>query len=134
MDINMEAIGYIKSGIKEKKDLPSQNVLNQNKKAIIEMSPKFVEGIEGIKENTYGIILFYFHKSKDAPLRLIPHRRDEITGVFNTRSPNRPNGIGLSIVKFTKVYDDKLEFEGVDMLDGTPVLDIKPYSKELNPK
>lgn len=57
-----------------------------------------------------------------------------MTGVFSTRSPKRPNGIGLSIVKFTKIEENKLEFQGVDMIDGTPVLDIKPYSSELNPK
>lgn len=135
MKINMEPIGYIKSGVKDRKDLPRQSVLNQDKKAIIEILPKFVEGIEGIKENSHGVILFYFHKSeKEGPLRIKPHGRDEITGVFSTRSPRRPNGIGLSIVKFTKVLEDKLEFEGVDMLDGTPVLDIKPYSSELNPE
>lgn len=134
MKINMEPIGYIKSGVRDKKDLPRQSVLNQDKKAVIEISPKFAEGIEGIKENSHGIILFYFHESTSAPLKLVPRGRTEITGVFSTRSPNRPNGIGLSIVKFTKVYENKLEFEGVDMLDGTPVLDIKPYNKDLNPK
>lgn len=134
MNINMEAIGYIKSEFKEKKELPSQSILNADKKAIIEILPKYLEGIEGIKEDSYGIILFNFHKSDKSPLRVIPHGKDEITGVFSTRSPNRPNGIGLSIVKFTRISGNELEFEGVDMLDGTPVLDIKPYSSELNPK
>lgn len=134
MNIIMEAIGYIRSEFKEKKELPSQSVLNVDKKATIEILPKFLQGIEGIKENSHGIILFNFHKSTKAPLRVVPHGKDEITGVFSTRSPNRPNGIGLSIVKFTKVEGNILEFEGVDMLDGTPVLDIKPYSSKLNPK
>lgn len=134
MNIIMEPIGYIRSEFKEKKELPSQSVLNVDKKATIEILPKFLQGIEGIKENSHGIILFNFHKSTKAPLRVVPHGKDEITGVFSTRSPNRPNGIGLSIVKFTKVEENILEFEGVDMLDGTPVLDIKPYSSKLNPK
>lgn len=134
MSIRMEAIGYIKSGIKEKKDLPRQSVLNQEKTAVIEILPKFVDGIEGIKENTYGIVLFHFHQSDQQPLRVAPHGSEKITGVFSTRSPNRPNGIGLSIVEFTKLSENKLEFKGVDMLDGTPVLDIKPYNAELNPK
>lgn len=134
MKIIMEPIGYIKSEFKEKKELPRQSILNQDKKATIEILPKYVEGIEGIEENTHGVILFNFHKSTKSPLRLIPHGRDHITGVFSTRSPNRPNGIGMSIVKFTRVDGNKLEFEGVDMLDGTPVLDIKPYSSKLNPK
>ena len=134
MKITMEPIGYIKSGIDDKKDLPKQSVLNQDKRAVIEISPDYLEGIEGIEENNYGVILFYFHKSTKSPLRVVPHGKDEMTGVFSTRSPNRPNGIGQSIVKFTKIDGNKLEFEGVDMLDGTPVLDIKPYSSKLNPK
>lgn len=134
MKIKMEPIGYIKSEYKERSGLPKQSVLNADKKATIEMLPKFVEGIEGIEEDSYGVILFYFHKSTKAPLRTVPHGKEEITGIFSTRSPNRPNGIGQSIVKFTKIEGNKLEFEGVDMLDGTPVLDIKPYSSKLNPK
>lgn len=134
MNINMEAIGYIRSEFTEKSQLPKQSVLNKDKKARIEISQKYIEGIEGIEKDNYGVILFYFHKSTNAPLRVKPHGREEITGIFSTRSPNRPNGIGMSIVKFTKVEDNILEFEGVDMLDETPVLDIKPYSAELNPK
>lgn len=134
MNIIMEPIGYIKSEFTKKEDLPSQSVLNADKKATIEILPKFIDGIEGIMENSHGVILFNFHKSTKSPLRVIPRGKDEITGVFSTRSPNRPNGIGLSIVKFTKICGNKLEFEGVDMLDGTPVLDIKPYNSKLNPK
>lgn len=134
MKISMEAIGYIRSEYKERSELPTQSVLNADKKAIIEISPKYVEGIEGIEAGSYGVVLFHFHKSTKAPLRIIPHGKDEITGIFSTRSPNRPNGIGMSIVKFTKVEGNELEFEGVDMLDGTPVLDIKPYSSKLNPR
>lgn len=130
----MEAIGYIRSAYTEISDLPKQSVLNKDQKAVIEILPKFLEGTEGIEADNYGVILFNFHKSKEAPLRICPHGKDEMTGIFSTRSPNRPNGIGLSIVKFTKVEGNKLEFEGVDMLDGTPVLDIKPYSSNLNPK
>ena len=134
MDITMEPIGYIRSEYTDRKALPKQSVLNTHKRAVIEILPKFLEGIEGIKEGNYGVVLFNFHKSTEAPLRICPHGKDEMTGVFSTRSPNRPNGIGLSIVKFTKIEGHKLEFEGVDMLDGTPVLDIKPYSSDLNPK
>ncbi len=138
MKISMEAIGYIRSDFKKKKDLPTQSTLNPNKKARIEILPEFIEGIEGIKENSHSVVLFYFHESTKAPLRLIPHpdsnRERKETGVFSTRSPNRPNGIGMSIVKFTRIEGNVLEFEGVDMLDGTPVLDIKPYSPKLNPK
>lgn len=134
MKIIMEPIGYIKSPFKEKKEIPKQSTLAEDKKGIIEILPKYIEGIEDIKVNSHGIILFYFHESRKKPLKVVSHKTNKVTGIFSTRSPNRPNGIGVSIVKFTKVEKDKLEFQGVDMLDGTPVLDIKPYSSDLNPK
>lgn len=134
MNIVMKPIGFIKSPFKEVKEIPKQSVFAVYKKATIEILPQYSEGLEGIKENSYGVILFYFHKSKEGSLRLVSHKTREMTGVFSTRSPKRPNGIGLSIVKFTKIEENKLEFQGVDMIDGTPVLDIKPYSSELNPK
>ena len=134
MMIKMKPIGYIQSPFKDTSDIPRQSILAEDKKAVIEMLPEFQAGIEDIKENSYGIILFHFHQSKEAPIKVIPYGRDVLTGVFSTRSPRRPNGIGMSIVKITKVEPGKLEFQGVDMLDGTPVLDIKPYSADLNPK
>lgn len=134
MEILMNPIGYIKSTFKEKKDAPRQSILSENKIATIEVLEEYKEGIEDIKENSYGIIFFYFHKSEGYTLKTISRKTKERLGVFSTRSPNRPNGIGISIVKFTKIADNTIEFQGVDMLDGTPVLDIKPYDKELNPK
>lgn len=72
------------------------------------------------------ILLFYFHKSEGYNLTTLSRKSNKIMGVFSTRSPNRPNGIGMSIVRFIKKENNRLIFEGVDMLDGTPVLDIKP--------
>lgn len=135
MKIEMEPIGYIKSPYKTLDKIPRQSVLSEDKSGVIEILPKYKEGIEGIKENSYGIILFYFHKSTGSiPLKQVPYKSDKERGVFSTRSPRRPNGIGMSIVQFIKVEEDRLEFQGVDMVDGTPVLDIKPYSAGLNPQ
>ncbi|MEW8973172.1 MAG: tRNA (N6-threonylcarbamoyladenosine(37)-N6)-methyltransferase TrmO [Tissierellaceae bacterium] len=134
MDIVMEPIGFIKSPYKDTREIPRQSIYSEDKRAVIEVLPKFSEGLEGIQENAYGVILFYFHQSKEAPLRLLSRKTNEMTGVFATRSPNRPNGIGISIVKFIKIEENRLEFQGVDMVDGTPVLDIKPYSPDLNPR
>ncbi len=135
MVINMKPIGYIKSPYKTVKEIPRQSVLSEDKTALIEMLPEYKEGLTGIQENSYGVILFYFHKSTgEVPMIQVSHKSNKATGVFNTRSPRRPNGIGMSIVKFTKIEENKLEIQGVDMVDGTPVLDIKPYSPGLNPK
>lgn len=134
MEIIMKPIGYIKSRFTKKEDLPMQSVLKPDQKATIEILPEFTEGLEGIEAGSYRVILFHFHKSETTPLQVVSRATNKKTGVFDTRSPNRPNGIGLSIVKITKVDENLVEFEGVDMLDGTPVLDIKPYSSQLNPK
>lgn len=134
MDIIMKPIGYIQSEFTRKEDLPRQSVLNPDKTATIEILPEFAEGLEGVVENSYRIILFNFHKSQTAPLKTISRGTNKETGVFDTRSPNRPNGIGLSIVKILKVDGTTITFQGVDMLDGTPVLDIKPYNPQLNPE
>lgn len=134
MKISMEPIGYIKSPFKDKKEIPRQSIYAENEKATIEILQEYKEGIKGIEEGSYGIILFFFHKSEGSSLSKISHETGESRGVFSSRSPNRPNGIGMSIVKFTRIEDNKIEFQGVDMVDGTPVLDIKPYSEKLNPK
>ncbi|WP_341349562.1 SAM-dependent methyltransferase [Clostridium botulinum] len=84
-------------------------------------------------KNSHIIILFYFNKSKDFDLITKTPWSDEKKGVFSTRSPRRPNPIGLSIVKLIEIDHNKIIIKVIDMLDGTPVLDIKPYSKELNP-
>ncbi len=131
MDIKMKPIGYIKSPFKTREEIPRQSIYAKDTKAVIEILEKYREGIVDIAEGSYGVILFYFHQSGGYRLRLKPHGREVETGVFSTRSPHRPNGIGMSVVKFTKNDGKNLEFEGVDMLDGTPVLDIKPYVKIL---
>ncbi len=129
MEIKMQPIGYIKSPFKTKEEIPRQSIYAKDTKAVIEILEQYREGISDIHAGTYGVILFYFHKSEGYRLRLIPRSREIEVGVFSSRSPNRPNGIGMSVVKFTKNDGRQLEFEGVDMLDGTPVLDIKPYVK-----
>lgn len=134
MEIIMRPIGYIRSPFKEKREIPRQNILAAGQKARIELLDEYQEGIEDIQAGSYGIILFYFHQSDGYSLKTVSRKTQEYLGVFSTRSPNRPNGIGMSIVKFSKIEGNCLEFEGVDMLDDTPVLDIKPYDQALNPK
>lgn len=133
LDINMKPIGYIQSPYKNKKDIPRQGIYSQEVKASIQLLDEYKEGIEGIVEGKYYIVLFYFHKSEKYTMKLISHITQKMTGLFSTRSPNRPNGIGLSIVRFDRIEGTTIEFHGVDMLDGTPVLDIKPYDEKLNP-
>lgn len=133
MEITMKPIGFIRSSFKTKDGIARQSKYAEDETGVIEMLEEYKEGIMDIRPNTYGIVLFYFHKSEGFDLRPISHKSGLPTGVFSTRSPNRPNGIGMSIVKFTKNDGKNLTFRGVDMLDGTPVLDIKPYDADLDP-
>ncbi|GBF34350.1 hypothetical protein DCCM_3462 [Desulfocucumis palustris] len=133
MEIIMRPIGYIRSPFKEKKEIPRQSTLAENQRAKIEILEEYQEGIEDIKAGSHGIVLFYFHQSEGYALKTVSRKTQERLGVFSTRSPNRPNGIGMSIVKFTRIEGNCIEFQGVDMLDNTPVLDIKPYDQTLNP-
>ena len=92
----------------------------------IEIFPEYEEGLQGIERFSTLFIIFHFHKSNDKPLKVKP-KIDGITrGVFATRSPARPNPIGLSEVKLIKREGRILHVKGVDMLDGTPIIDIKP--------
>ncbi|WP_018305718.1 tRNA (N6-threonylcarbamoyladenosine(37)-N6)-methyltransferase TrmO [Desulfitobacterium hafniense] len=127
MEILMKPIGYIKSPYKEKGEAPRQSTLSGETTAVIEILEEYQEGIADIQAGEYGVILFYFHKSEGYKLTTLSRRNNQVMGVFSTRSPNRPNGIGLSTVRFVKREGNRLFFEGVDMLDNTPVLDIKPY-------
>ena len=134
MDITMRPIGYIHSPLKTQADAPRQSVYNANEQAVLEMLDEYKEGIMTIEPDTYIQIFFYFDRSETYSLSHISHDTGKVRGVFSSRSPRRPNGIGLSIVKVLKNDGKSITFEGVDMLDNTPVLDIKPYSPHLNPK
>lgn len=131
MEITMHPIGYIRTSYKDDAEIPRQYIYGYDQKGTIELLEEYREGIKDIEEGSYGVILFYFHQSEG--YSLVSKRRNN-KGIYSTRSPHRPNGIGMSIVKFTKIEGTKMEFLGVDMLDGTPVLDIKPYAEDLNPK
>ena len=131
--INLKPIGYVKSPFKSLKEIPPQSIYAKDEKATIVLKEDLVDGLKDLNKNSHIIILFYFNKSKDFNLITKTPWSDEKKGVFSTRSPKRPNAIGLSIVKLIEINNNKIIIEGVDMLDGTPVLDIKPYSDKLNP-
>lgn len=133
MKFNMEPIGFIRSPYKAHGEAPKQGVLSEEK-GKIEIEDKYLDGIYSLKEGQLIEVFFYFNQS-DRDVRLkFDHHSGEVRGVFNTRSPVRPNGIGKSIVKILKIEDNIIEISNIDMLDGTPVLDIKPYSDKLVPK
>lgn len=122
----MRPIGVIHSPFTEKKQTPIQPSRSQ---AVgwVEMYPEYAEGLQDIEGFSHIILIYAFHRSSGFDLRIKPFLDKNLRGLFATRSPCRPNPIGLSIVKLLSRQDAVLEIEGVDVLDRTPLLDIKPY-------
>jgi tRNA-Thr(GGU) m(6)t(6)A37 methyltransferase TsaA len=131
MDFTLHAIGVIHSPFTEKDKTPIQPTRSQ---AIgtIEVSPEFVDGLDGLDGFSHLILLYIFDRSDGYSLRVQPFLDDRFHGVFATRYPYRPNPLGLSIVRLLKREGHRLEIEGVDVLDGTPLLDIKPYVPDFD--
>ena len=120
-------IGVIHSPYKESKEIPIQGRFKDNVEAYIELKEKYVKGLKDLDEFSHALILYYFHMSDKENIEGKPYLEDNKHGIFAIRSPHRPNHIGLSIVKIKRIQENKLYFTYVDMIDGTPVLDIKPY-------
>ena len=125
--IKIRPIGIIRSPYQNVEDVPIQGNLNNNIEARLELENKYINGLKGLEEFSHAILIFYFHKSKIENVQAKPYLEDKIHGIFTIRSPNRPNHIGLTVVKIRKIEDNKLYFTNVDMIDKTPLLDIKPY-------
>lgn len=123
----------IRSPFKDISEIPRQSIYASNERAVVEIREELKDGLTYLEQSKYIVILFHFNQSDSYELIQYPHGGSEARGVFATRSPRRPNPIGMSIVKLLKIDGCNLEIQGVDMLDGTPVLDIKPYSEGLNP-
>lgn len=125
--IEFTPIGYVENDYLE----PEYKEEVYQKVSKIVLREDLVDGLYRIEELEKLYILFYFSKSEG--YKLIHRRRydGEMSGVFASRSPFRPNGIGLTIVELLKVEGNVLHVKGLDAINGTPVLDIKPYIKEL---
>lgn len=132
--IIFKPIGYIKTPFKDTSEIPPQSIYAKDTKAIIKINEEYKKGLMNLDENSYIVVLFHFDKSKEYDLMTLTPWSDKRKGVFSTRSPRRPNPIGMSIVKLNKIDGCNLEIQGVDMLDNTPIIDIKPYSPKLNPE
>lgn len=126
-EITMHPIGIIHSPYIQPKDIPIQGRFKDDVEAWLELDKKYVSGLKDLNGFSHAILLFYFHQSNKVSLSAKPYLENEEHGIFAIRSPHRPNHIGLSIVKILKIHDSKLYFNEVDMIDNTPLLDIKPY-------
>jgi len=127
----MRPIGTIRSPFRSAQGMPIQTVAAADVEGELEVFEAFADGLRDIEGFEYLILLTYLHKAGEK-LEVIPFMDTVSHGVFATRAPARPNRMGLSIVRLLQVKDRVLHFQGNDLLDGTPVLDIKPYVPELD--
>jgi len=127
MELRIKQIGLIHTPYKEPKGMPIQGKFAEEVAGTVEVFPEYQQGLKGIEGFSHIILVYYFDRSKNEELLGRPFLEDTEHGIFAIRSPHRPNHIGISIVKLQNIEDNIVTFTEVDMLDGTPLLDIKPY-------
>ena len=130
--IDFTPIGVIRTPHGELENMPIPPAGARGVRGTVEIEPRFTDGLRDLDGFSHVILLYHFHASRKADLVVTPFLDTEPRGVFATRAPNRPNPIGLSVVKLVGVDGHVLTVEDVDMLDGTPLLDLKPYIPEFD--
>lgn len=134
MKIEIETIGTIHSPYHNTTEIPRQGTLEPHVEGRVILYEPYYPGLDGLDQFTHALLIFYFHQSGEARLHGTPPGADKPRGVFAIRGPHRPNHLGLSVVKIKQMQKDGFVFTGVDMLNGTPLVDIKPYVNMLNPR
>ena len=125
-------VGIIHTPYKELKGIPIQPPGAENIKGTVEIEKKFALGLKDLAAFSHVILIYNFHLAKGYSLEVIPFLDKSPHGMFATRTPKRPNTIGISVVRLKKIQGNKLFIENIDVIDGTPLLDIKPYVKEFD--
>lgn len=130
--ITFSPIGIIRSPFTEKAGMPIQSNAGKGIKGNVELFEEFKEGLMDLVGFSHIILIYHLHRSERFKLKVKPFLDEQERGVFATRAPNRPNAIGISVVKLLEINGNLLTIENIDILDGTPLLDIKPYIIEFD--
>ncbi|MDP8225986.1 MAG: tRNA (N6-threonylcarbamoyladenosine(37)-N6)-methyltransferase TrmO [Candidatus Lernaella stagnicola] len=125
-------IGYVRSEHREPVGVPINAAFAKGVTARIEILPEYAPGLQDIEGFSHLHLLVFLHRSEGYRLITTPFADDQLRGLFTTRSPRRPNPIGLSVVRLIKVEGNILHVEEIDFIDGTPVLDIKPFHPQAD--
>ncbi|MCD6093603.1 MAG: tRNA (N6-threonylcarbamoyladenosine(37)-N6)-methyltransferase TrmO [Candidatus Omnitrophica bacterium] len=126
-EIKIKPIGIIHTSYKEPKGIPIQGKFEKGVTGQAELFAEYQGGLKDVEGFSHIILIYYFDRSKKEELLSKPFLEDEKHGIFAIRSPHRPNHIGISVVKLEKIEKNIVTFSEVDILDSTPLLDIKPY-------
>ena len=134
LDVQLPVIGVVRTAHTELASTPIQAGLNRAERGIVEIADHYREGLDGLAEFDYAWLLTWLHKliepGSEPPLRQVPfllRSQQRTMGMFAARTPRRVNPIGLSLIRILGVSGPAIRFAGVDLLDGTPVIDLKPY-------
>ena len=130
--ITYNPIGVIHSSFKDIKGMPIQPAGAKGVQGTVEINPEYVDGLQDLEGFSHIMLIYHFHLSKDYSLKVKPFMDENLRGVFATRAPKRPNPIGISVVRLVRVEGNILCIENIDIVDGTPLLDIKPYVPEFD--
>lgn len=127
MNINITPIGIIETPFDDLKGMPIQPSGAADVQGTIIINREYEQGLSDLEGFSHIILLYHFHQSQGYNLMVTPFMDDQKRGLFSTRAPKRPNPIGLSIVQLIKREKNKISIKGIDVLNGTPLIDIKPY-------
>ena len=127
-----EPIGVVHSPFTQAEGTPIQPSRADGTTGVVELDPRYADGLRDLAGFSHIILLTYLHRAKPYSLQVVPYLDTVPRGLFATRAPSRPNPIGLSVVKLLGIAGPVLTVEGLDLLDGTPVLDIKPYFDDFD--
>jgi tRNA-Thr(GGU) m(6)t(6)A37 methyltransferase TsaA len=130
--VTYKPIGIIHSPFKDVKGMPIQPAGAKGIAGTVEIYWRYQEGLADLDGFSHIILIYHFHLSEGYSLLVKPFLDERLRGVFSTRAPRRPNALGLSVVRLVKIEGSTLYIENVDIVDGTPLLDIKPYVPDLD--
>jgi tRNA-Thr(GGU) m(6)t(6)A37 methyltransferase TsaA len=130
--ITYDTIGVIRSPFKDIEGMPIQPRAAEGITGSVELNPELAPGLKDLEGFSHIILIYHFHLSQGFSLELRPFLDDKSRGVFATRAPRRPNPIGLSVVRLLATEGTSLSIQDVDVVDGTPLLDIKPFVPEFD--
>jgi tRNA-Thr(GGU) m(6)t(6)A37 methyltransferase TsaA len=131
-EIRYRPIGIIHSAFGEPKGIPIQPSAALGVEGTVEVFPKYADGLKDLEGFSHIILLYHFHLSKEPSLEVKPYMDEQPHGVFATRAPSRPNPIGISVVPLVKIEGNVLHVRNIDIVDKTPLLDIKPYVPDFD--
>jgi tRNA-Thr(GGU) m(6)t(6)A37 methyltransferase TsaA len=125
--IQFRPIGLIRTPFPDVEGMPIQPGASARATGLVELIPCLADGLQDIEQFSHLTLVWYMHRAGEESLRVVPFLDDQPHGIFATRAPARPNPIGISVVRLVSVDGARLHVEDLDMVDGTPLLDIKPY-------